>query len=190
MGDNIANPFVGKTGERHYEKEEKIEVILPAWLQSQVLKAMKNAHPYEEVAYDIYSINNSYGQTGSGIFGEFSEEMDETAFLALLKNKFNLSLIRHTAFTGKPVKKVAVCGGAGSFLTTAAIASGADAYITSDIKYHEFFDADSKLLLADIGHYESEQFTTDLLFDILSENFPNFAVLKTAVKTNPVNYFY
>ncbi len=185
-----ANPFVGKTGERHYENEEKIEVVFPVWLQSQVLKAMKNVHPYEEVAYDIYSMNNSFQHTGSGIFGVFSEEMSENDFLSLLKNKFNLSLIRHTALRGKPIKKVAVCGGAGSFLTTAAIASEADVYITSDLKYHEFFDADNKLLLADIGHYESEQFTIDLLFDILSKNFPNFAVQKTAVKTNPVNYFY
>ncbi len=190
MGKPGTNPFVGKTGERHYENDVKIEVIFPVWLQSQVLKAMKNNHPYEEVAYDIYSLNNSNQFAGSGILGEFSKEMDEMAFLALLKNKFNLSLIRHTASTGKPIKKVAICGGAGSFLTSAAIASGADVYITSDIKYHEFFDADGKLLLADIGHYESEQFTIDLLFDILSENFPNFAVQKTAVKTNPVNYFY
>jgi len=189
-GNEGSDPFVGKPGERHSENEEKVEVIFPAWLQSQVLKAMKNVHPYEEIAHDIYSLSNSYQQTGAGILGELEAEMDEKAFLGLLKNRFNLSLIRHTPFTGKPVKKVAVCGGAGSFLTSAAIGSGADVYITSDVKYHEFFDADGRLLLADIGHYESEQFTTDLLFDILRENFPNFAVLKTAVKTNPVNYFY
>ncbi len=189
-GGEGTNPFVGKPGERHFENEEKVEVIFPVWLQSQVQKAMKNAHPYEEVAYDIYSLDNSYQQTGSGILGELTAEMDEKAFLGLLKNNFNLSLIRHTAFIGKPVKKVAVCGGAGSFLTGAAIASGADVYVTGDVKYHEFFDADGRFLLADIGHYESEQFTTDLLFDILRQNFPNFAVLKTGIKTNPVNYFY
>ena len=181
---------MGKPGERHYENEERVEVIFPVWLQSQVLKAMKNAHPYEEIAHDIYALDNSYLQTGSGILGELEKEMDEKAFLTLLKTNFNLSLIRHTAFLGKHVKKIAICGGAGSFLTPAAIASGADVYVTSDIKYHEFFDADNRLLLADIGHYESEQFTTDLLFDILRQNFPNFAVLKTGVKTNPVNYFY
>ena len=189
-GNAGTDPFVGKPGERHYENEERVEVIFPVWLQSQVLKAMKNAHPYEEVAHDIYALDNSYQQTGSGILGELEKEMDEKAFLTLLKTNFNLSLIRHTAFLGKPVKKIAICGGAGSFLTPAAIASGADVYVTSDIKYHEFFDADNRLLLADIGHYESEQFTTDLLFDILRQNFPNFAVLKTGVKTNPVNYFY
>ena len=189
-GNAGTDPFVGKPGERHYENEERVEVIFPVWLQSQVLKAMKNAHPYEEIAHDIYALDNSYLQTGSGILGELEKEMDEKAFLTLLKTNFNLSLIRHTAFLGKPVKKIAICGGAGSFLTPAAIASGADVYVTSDIKYHEFFDADNRLLLADIGHYESEQFTTDLLFDILRQNFPNFAVLKTGVKTNPVNYFY
>ena len=189
-GASGTNPFAGKPGERHYEKEEKLEVIFPSWLQSQILNAMKKAHPYEEIAYDIYGLNNSYQQTGSGIFGELEAEMDEKAFLNLLKSRFNLSLIRHTPLLGKLVKKIAICGGAGSFLTGAAIASGADVYITADIKYHEFFDADNRLLLADIGHYESEQFTTDLLFDILRENFPNFAILKTDIKTNPVNYFY
>lgn len=189
-GGEGASPFVGKPGERHYENEEKVEVIFPVWLQSQVLQAMKNAHPYEEVAHDIYALNNSYQQTGSGILGELTAEMDEKVFLDLLKTRFDLPLIRHTAFIGKPVKKVAVCGGAGSFLTGAAIAFGADVYVTADVKYHEFFDADNRLLLADIGHYESEQFTTDLLFDILRQNFPNFAVLKTGIKTNPVNYFY
>lgn len=184
------NPFVGNPGERHYENEEKVEVVFPVWLQPNVLRAMKNAHPYEEVAHDIFAMQNSHQYAGSGILGELTAEMDENAFLGLLKTRFGLSVIRHTSLTGKPVKKVAVCGGSGSFLTGTAIASGADVYITGDIKYHEFFDADGKLLLADIGHYESEQFTIDLLFDILSENFPNFAVLKTAVKTNPVNYFY
>jgi len=184
------DPFVGKPGERHYENEEKLEVVFPAWLQFQVLKAMRSAHPYEEIAYDIYPLLNSYGQTGSGLAGELETAMDEKDFLALLKDKFGLSLVRHTSFTGKKVKKVSVCGGAGSFLTGAAIATGADVYVTGDVKYHEFFDADGKLLLADIGHYESEQFTIDLLFDILRQNFPNFAILKTGVQTNPVHYFY
>ncbi len=184
-----ADPFVGKAGDRHYEGEERVEVIFPVWLQSQVLQAMRKAHPYEEIAHDIYSLENQYLQTGSGMVGEFEEPVEEKAFLALLKNNFNPSLIRHTPLLGKPVKRVAICGGAGSFLTGAAIASGADAYVTSDVKYHEFFDADSRLLLADIGHYESEQFTTELLYDILRQNFPNFAVLKTGINTNPVRYF-
>ncbi len=188
-GGTGSNPYVGKAGERHYEKEERVEVIFPAWLKKQVLAAMKTAHPYEEVAFDLYTLENGYEQTGSGLVAELAEEMDERPFLELLKKTFNISLIRHTAFTGRKVKKVALCGGAGSFLTGAAIASGADVYITSDVKYHEFFDADGRMLLADIGHYESEQFTIDLLFDLIQKNFPKFAVLKTGRNTNPVNYF-
>jgi len=187
-GENT-DPFVGNKGERHYENEIKVEVIFPVWLQKQVLVAMQNAHPYEEVAFDIYGLNNSHGQTGSGLIGELEEKMDEKVFLEILKKTFKLSVIRHTAFTGKPIHKVALCGGAGSFLTAAAKSAGADIFISSDIKYHEFFDAEGRLLLADIGHYESEQFTIDLLFDFLRENFPNFAVLKTGINTNPVKYF-
>ncbi len=184
-----SNPYVGSVNERHHENEVKLEVIFPAWLQNQVIQSMKAAHPYEEVAYDIYNLANEYQQAGSGIIGELPEPLDETILLGQLRNIFNIPVIKHTPLLGKPVKKIAVCGGAGSFLTGVAIGAGADVYITGDIKYHEFFDAEGKLLLADIGHYESEQFTIDLLFDILKENFPNFAVLKTGVNTNPVRYF-
>ncbi|MFT3910509.1 MAG: Nif3-like dinuclear metal center hexameric protein [Ferruginibacter sp.] len=187
-GENT-NPHLGKIGERHAENEVKVEVIFPAWLRQQVIKAMIAAHPYEEVAYDLYNLANSFQQTGSGLIGELENPVEETEFLKLLKKEFKLSVIRHTAMTGKPVKKVALCGGAGSFLTSAAKSAGADVYVSADIKYHEFFDADGRLLLADIGHYESEQFTIDLLIDILREKFLNFAVLKTAVNTNPVSYF-
>ncbi len=183
------NPYVGNICQQHLEKEVKIEVILPAWLQSQVLTAMKAAHPYEEVAYDIYSLANVYPQTGAGIMGELKEAVSGEQMLNVLQQLFKIPAIKHTVFTGRPIKKVALCGGAGSFLTGAAIAAGADIYITADIKYHEFFDAEGKLLLADIGHYESEQFTIDLLFDILKNNFPNFAVLKTSTNTNPVRYY-
>ncbi len=184
-----AQPYLGKIGERHQEKEVKAEVIFPSWLKQQVLKAMIAAHPYEEVAYDLYSLSNDYLQTGSGMMGELETPMEELEFLQQLKLTFNLSIIRHTELTGKRIKKVALCGGAGSFLTAAAKTAGAQVYVSADIKYHEFFDADGRLLLADIGHYESEQFTIDLLFDILREKFPNFAVLKTSVNTNPVRYF-
>ena len=187
-GENT-DPFVGKKGERHYEDEVRIEVILPLWLQNQVLNAMKDVHPYEEIAFDLYGLNNTHEQTGSGMIGELQNAVEERAFLEQLRKIFKVSVIRHTAFTGKPIQKVALCGGAGSFLTGAAKAAGADVYVSADIKYHEFFDAEGRLLLADIGHYESEQFTIDLLFDILREKFPNFAVLKTGVNTNPVKYF-
>jgi dinuclear metal center YbgI/SA1388 family protein len=184
-----ASPYLGKIGERHAENEAKIEVIFPVWLQNQIIKVMQITHPYEEVAYDIYPLANGYPQTGSGLIGELKNPVDESVMLNTLKEIFNIPTIKHSGFTGKMVKKVAICGGAGSFLTKTAIAAGADMYITSDIKYHEFFDAETSLLLADIGHYESEQFTIVLLFDILREKFPNFAVLKTGVNTNPVHYF-
>lgn len=183
------NPFSGKIGERHTEEELKLEMIFPAWLENKILTAMMAAHPYEEVAYDIISLENYNQQVGSGLVGDLPKPVDEVVFLSLLKEKFNHSVVRHTPLRGKPVKKVALCGGAGSFLTGAAIAAGADFYISSDIKYHEFFDANGRLVIADIGHFESEQFTIDLLFDILRQKFPTFAVLKTGVKTNPVRYF-
>jgi dinuclear metal center YbgI/SA1388 family protein len=183
------NPFSGTLGERQHEKEIKIEVIFPAWNEKNIRDAMIAAHPYEEVAYDIISLDNPYQQAGSGLIGELPEALDEMQLLAKLKDLFGLSVIRHTILAGKKVKKLALCGGAGSFMINVAAAAGAEFYITSDVKYHEFFDANGRLVIADIGHFESEQFTIDLLFDVLSEKFPNFAVLKTGVKTNPVHYF-
>ncbi len=188
-GGTNSQPVIGTIGLRHEEQEAKLEVIFPHWLQNRVIQAMQANHPYEEVAYDIFNLANSYQNTGSGLVGELNQPVGENEFLATVQELFNIPVIKHTALTGKLLKKIAVCGGAGSFLTGAAIASGADIYITADIKYHEFFDAEGKLLLADIGHYESEQFTIDLLFDLLQQKFPNFAVLKTGINTNPVQYF-
>lgn len=188
-GGENTNPFVGKPGERHYEKELKVEVIFPAYLQPAIVKALLAAHPYEEVAYDVVDLANAQPGIGSGLVGELPESIPETGFLALLKQAFNLSVIRHTPLLNRPVKKVALCGGAGSFLVSKALAAGADVYVTADMKYHEFFDANDRIIIADIGHYESEQFTIDLLRGILREKFPTFAVLKTATKTNPVQYF-
>lgn len=183
------NPFTGKRGIRHTEDEIKMEMIFPAWQEQAILKAMFAAHPYEEVAFDIIALDNQNQQVGSGLVGELPEPVSETVFLELLKEKFRLSVIRHTPLLDKPVTKIALCGGAGSFLIGAAVSSGAGFYITGDIKYHEFFDANNRLVVADIGHFESEQYTIDLLFDILSQKFPTFAVLKTGVNTNPVQYF-
>src|SRR5205814_8942307 len=138
-----------------------------------------------EVAYDIFNLEIQISSIGSRITGDLAETISELEFLQKIKHSFKLKTIRHTGLTGKKVRKVALCGGAGSFLIKTAIGSGADFYITSDVKYHEFFDAEGKLVIADIGHYESEQYTIDLLFDILKEKFTNFAVQKTGVKTNP-----
>ena len=184
-----AKPFAGHIGERHTENEIKIEVVYPAWIENTVINAILQTHPYEEVAYDLVALDNQHTAIGSGLVGDLQVPLTETDFLLVLKNTFNLSIVRHTNFTGNMVKKVALCGGAGSFLIKAAVASEADFFITSDVKYHEFFDAEGKLVIADIGHYESEQYSIDLLFDILKEKYITFAVLKTEIKTNPVNYF-
>ena len=184
-----SRPFVGNHGERHLEAEEKIDVIFPVWKKANIVEAMKKEHPYEEVAYYIYNLDNVYSETGIGIIGELREKMTETQFLQKIQQIFGIPVIKHSALSNKIIQKVALCGGAGSFLTKAAIGAGADVYLTSDLKYHEYFDADSRLLLADIGHYESEQYTIELLFDHLREKFPNFAVLKTGINTNPVCYF-
>jgi len=188
-GGTGTNPFVGTPGVRHIEDEIKIELVFPAWLEKNILSALIKAHPYEEVAYDIVALDNARQDIGSGLMGELDTPVSAIAFLSLLKKVFSLAVIRHTPLTGKMVKKVALCGGAGSFLIHTAVASGADFYITGDVKYHEFFDANDRLIIADIGHYESEQYTVELLFDILSKKFTTFAVQKTTVKTNPVNYF-
>ena len=184
-----ADPYVGEIGKRQEEKETKIEIVYPAYLETQVVKALVEHHPYEEVAYDIFTMENVHYGIGSGIIGELKEAVKEAEFLKKIQNIFQCEVIKHTALRSKPVKKVAVCGGAGSFLIRKALYSGADIYITSDVKYHEFFDAEGKMVLADIGHYESEQFTVDLLHGLLAKKFPTFAVLKTGVNTNPVRYF-
>ena len=188
-GGEGTDPFVGVPGLRYTNEELRLEMIFPAWVENELLKALLETHPYEEVAYDIFLLENKYQQTGSGLIGQLPEAISGAAFLQQLKNVFGLTVIRHTPLLDKPVKKIALCGGAGSFLIGAAIAAGADFYVTGDVKYHEFFDANDQLVIADIGHFESEQYTVNLLFDILREKFPNFAVLKTGVKTNPVNYF-
>jgi len=184
-----ADPYVGEEGKQHQEKEMKIEIVYPFYLETQVVKALINNHPYEEVAYDIFTMDNVHFGMGAGVIGELETAVEEQTFLQLLKDKFNARGIRHTALLGKPIKKVAICGGSGSFLIKAAIRQKADIYITADMKYHEFFDAEALVILADIGHYESEQFTIELFHDLLVEKFPTFAVLKTGVNTNPVRYF-
>jgi dinuclear metal center YbgI/SA1388 family protein len=186
---NGSNPTIGEIGVKEISPETKVEIIFPTWLQGQMVEAMKANHPYEEVAYDIIALENKYQTIGSGIVGYLAEPIEEKDFLKKLATIFNSKAIKHTLLMGKKIQKVAICGGAGSFLTAAAKAVGADVYITADVKYHEFFDADGQLLLTDIGHFESEQFTIDLLFELLSDKFPNFALLKTSVNTNPVEYF-
>ena len=188
-GNEYTDPYVGEPGIRHTEDEIRIEVVYPAVLESKILMALVLAHPYEEVAYDLYNLTNPNQQVGSGMVGELEIPINEEAFLGFVKNKMRAHVIRHTAFTGKHIKKVAVCGGAGGFLVKQAIGAGADIFITADYKYHEFFDAEGKIVIADIGHYESEQYTQNLLHDIIKSKFSQLYIRLTEINTNPVKYF-
>jgi dinuclear metal center YbgI/SA1388 family protein len=187
-GNNSTNPFVGKPGELHDEQEVRFETIFPAIRQRAVISALLKAHPYEEAAYDIYPLDNEFEQVGAGMVGELETPVSEVEFLQLAKKQFNCKVIRHSPFLGRKVKKVAVCGGAGSFLIRQAIGSGADVFITGDMKYHQFFEAEGKIVIADIGHFESEQFTKEVFYELLTKKFPKFAVRLSAVQTNPINY--
>ncbi|KAB2914070.1 MAG: Nif3-like dinuclear metal center hexameric protein [Bacteroidetes bacterium] len=187
-GNDGADPFVGKVGELHKENEVRIETVFPAWAQNSVVAALLAAHPYEEVAYDVYALKNKHPQTGAGIIGSLSDEMDANVFLEHLKNTMKADGIRYTSYA-KKIKTVAVCGGSGSFLLRDAMAQKADVLVTADFKYHQFFDAEGRIMIADIGHYESEQYTIELLGEILNKKFTTFAVLFTQVNTNPVNYY-
>lgn len=183
-----ANPHVGEIGEVHTEAETRISVIYNKHLESSILKAMQSNHPYEEVAYEIFNLENTDPHIGMGMIGELEVEMDEAEFLSYLKEKMQSEVVRHSSFLNKKVKRVAVLGGSGSFAISNAKQNGADVFVTADLKYHDFFQAESRILLADIGHYESEQFTKNLLTAYLSEKFPNFAILKSEINTNPVHY--
>ncbi len=185
-GDD-ADPFVGQRGELHYEKEARVETIFPVYRQQQILEAMTEAHPYEEVAYDIYPLDNRYEKAGFGIIGYLKKPIPAKSFLSELKEKLNLQMLKYTPANGQ-VSRVAVCGGAGSFLIDKAKAAKVDAFITADLKYHDFFRAENQIMLADIGHYESEKYAKELLNQIISEKFPNFAPTLSGIDTNPVKY--
>ena len=188
-GNDSTKPFVGAKNVRHHEKEDKIEIILEEWNESSVLSALMKAHPYEEVAYNLYQLDNKHLHIGSGLIGELKNEVEWKAFLKKLKTSMKVKVIRHTNPVSSKVKRIAVCGGSGSFLLPNAIAAQADILITADFKYHQFFDADSRIMIADIGHYESEQFTGELIISYLRDNFPTFALHLTGINTNPVNYY-
>jgi len=188
QGNDNSNPTVGEKGILHTEKETFISVIFEKHNEKNILSALFKSHPYEEVAYDIVPLDNLHQEIGIGMIGELTEEQNGLDFLNFLKNTMNAKGIRYSKLIGKPIKKVAVLGGSGSFAIQNAINSGADCYVTSDIKYHEFYKAENKLIIADIGHYESEQFTKNLLVDILTKKFPNFAIILSNKNTNPIYY--
>ena len=185
-----SNPFVGQKGKIHFENEIRFETVLFSHLKEEVLKILLEVHPYEEVAYDIYALENENTEVGLGCIGEFNEPIGEDAFLKHISSVFNAQGIRYSKLAGRRVGKVALCGGSGASLLNVAIDSGADVFITSDIKYHNFFDADNKILIVDIGHFESEKFSTEILYDLIIKKFPKFAVRFSETNTNPINYMY
>jgi dinuclear metal center YbgI/SA1388 family protein len=183
-----ADPYVGEIGKQHHEAEVRIEVIYPVNMERGIIASLVEVHPYEEVAYDIYPLSNGLQEVGSGMIGNLESDWDELEFLKFVKEKLGAKLIRHTEMRSKKIRRVAVCGGSGSFLLQNAINAGADIFITADFKYHEFFDAEGKLIIADVGHFESEQFTQELLLELITEKFRNFALRLTSQNTNPINY--
>jgi dinuclear metal center YbgI/SA1388 family protein len=187
-GNENSNPFAGEKEKMHFENEVRFETILFSHLKTKVLKALLESHPYEEVAYDLYALENNNSDAGLGCTGAFAEPLTEADFLKMTADILGSVGIRHSGFTGRKVKKVAVCGGSGASLLNEAIASGADAFITADIKYHSFFEADRRILLVDAGHYETEKYATEILKDLIIKKFPKFALRFSETNTNPINY--
>jgi len=183
-----STPNRGKKGELHYEDELRVETVFPFYLEGKLLEVLNNYHPYEEVAYDIYTTEIEWKQVGSGWLAEYNEAIPIKEFISMLKKEMNVAVVRHTKFTSDSVKRVALCGGSGSFLLSDAIKAKADVFITGDFKYHQFFDAEDNICIMDIGHYESEQFTPQLLQEFLQKKIPNFATYLSKVNTNPINY--
>lgn len=183
-----ANPERGERHDLRLEPESRLEVLVPAHLEHRVLAAMRSVHPYEEIAYGLLTLKNTHQEWGGGMVGDLPSPIASTDFPAWLKDRMGATCVRFTQAAGETIQKVALCGGAGITLLRAAIGSGAQAYVTADVKYHEFFDAEGHLLLADIGHYESERFTPEIFLELLSKKFPNFALHLSAVNTNPIHY--
>lgn len=188
MGNEHSNPQLGERFEFVEGEEIKIEVTFEKYLESKILKALFKSHAYEEVAYEVYELQNKHQNIGLGMIAEFEVPMDEKDFLNLVKEKMLSDGIRHSTFTGKPIKKVAVLGGSGSYAIKNAISAGADAFLTADLKYHQFYEAENRLLLADIGHFESERYTKNYIVDFLRKKILNFAIILSEENTNPVKY--
>ncbi len=187
-GNDKSNPVIGQKGIEETVSEHKIEVIFEKHLKGNILKKLFETHPYEEVAYELYTLENPLQNVGMGMIGELEIPMNEVDFLKQVKEKTQTGGIRHSALLHKPVKKVAVLGGSGSFAIKAALAAGADVFVTSDLKYHDYYQAENQIVLVDIGHFESERYTKNYIVEFLSKKIPNFAVILSIVNTNPVNY--
>ena len=188
MPTGDSNPSIGQINRQEHVEETRLELIFPFYSELAVMDALRKSHPYEEVAHYLTKLENENSEIGAGIVGDLENPLEPIEFLRRLKINMNTSCVRHTKTTDAKIKKVAVCGGSGSFLLSRAIAAGADVFVTADFKYHEFFDADGKIIIADIGHYESEQFTKDLIKDVLSKKFTTFAINFSKTITNPISY--
>jgi dinuclear metal center YbgI/SA1388 family protein len=184
-----AKPFVGLPGEQHVERETKVEMMFPAHLEATIIRTLKENHPYETVAYHTLNLENKFEEIGGGLIGKLKSPLNEADFLQLVKKAFQTGAIKHSSLTGKPIETVALCGGSGKSMINNALQQNADVFLTADLGYHDFFIPNGKMLLADIGHFESEQFTSDLILRRINEKFPTFALLKTGNNTNPVHYF-
>ncbi|MCI1684029.1 MAG: Nif3-like dinuclear metal center hexameric protein [Bacteroides sp.] len=182
------HPYCGNIGELHSEKEVRIETILPEYKKTEVINALLAAHPYEEPAFDLYLLQNNWQQVGAGIIGDLNTPETELDFLKRIKNVFEVGCLRHNKLPGKEIKSVALCGGSGAFLIPLAVKNKADVFITGEIKYHEYFGYEDEILLVEIGHYESEQYTKELLYSIIKNLFPNFTLQISKVNTNPIKY--
>ncbi|MEM5564098.1 Nif3-like dinuclear metal center hexameric protein [Psychroserpens sp. AS72] len=187
-GNENSNPTLGKKGELHEEKEIQISVTFNTHIESKLLKTLFEHHPYEEVAFEVTTLDNYNQNIGMGMVGELKNAQDTVKFLAFVKEKMNVPFIKHSEISKNKIKKVAVLGGSGSFAISAAKRAGADVFITADLKYHDFFSAEKEIILADIGHYESEQFTKNFLVEYLSKKITNFAVVLSTTNSNPVKY--
>jgi dinuclear metal center YbgI/SA1388 family protein len=188
MGNENSNPEIGERFEFVEAQEIKIEVTYEKYLQSKILKALFSNHVYEEVAYEIYDLQNSHQNIGLGMIGELENPMSEIDFLEFVKDKMQCGGIRHSQLLGKQVKKIAVLGGSGSFAIKNAIQANVDVFLTSDLKYHNFYEAENQIVLADIGHFESERYTKNYIVDFLKEKITNFAIVLSEENTNPVKY--
>ena len=188
MGNENSNPEIGERFEFVEAQEIKIEVTFEKHLQSKILKALFSNHVYEEVAYEIYDLQNSHQNIGLGMIGELENPMSEIDFLEFVKDKMQCGGIRHSQLLGKQVKKIAVLGGSGSFAIKNAIQANVDVFLTSDLKYHNFYEAENQIVLVDIGHFESERYTKNYIVDFLKEKITNFAIVLSEENTNPVKY--
>jgi hypothetical protein len=183
-----SHPYCGEIGQIHSEKEIRIETVFPTYMKSDIISSLLSVHPYEEPVFDLYPLENEWKQSGSGIIGDLPEWEDELIFLQRIKDVLHVDCMKHSSLTGRKLRTVAICGGSGAFLTQRAIDAGADIFITGEAKYNDFYDVENRILLAVIGHYESEICAKDIFFHVISKKFPTFAVQNSIVNSNPIKY--